>query len=250
MRVLAAIDDGPQASAILAFARSVAEPFEARLAAFHVREGDSGAASRVAQEAGVELLETTGSPVEEIVAAVRDRDVVAVVFGARGMHAGPRPAGHTALEVMTRVRKPVVVVPPDGERRARITRVLMPLEGTDESSRAMGETIALALRRDIEILVLHVHARNEVPPFQDQPQHEIPAWEREFVARFVRIPHARVEVIERIGETADRVVAAARETGADLIALGWNQDLSSGHAAVVREAIASSTVPVLLVPTA
>jgi nucleotide-binding universal stress UspA family protein len=249
MRVLAAIDDGPQAGAVVEAARAVAEPFQAALDVLHVRLNGSDAAHAIAREEGVELAEAAGDPVEAIVAAAEARDVVAVVLGSRG-RGGPRPAGQTALQVITRLRKPVVVVPPEGGRCARVTRVLVPLEGTDESSRAMGETIALAARRDIEILVLHVHAPDEVPPFQDRPYHEIPAWEQEFVARFASIAHARVEVIERVGAAADRVVPVARETDADLIALGWSQDLSPGRGAVVREVLASSAVPVLLVPAA
>lgn len=87
-------------------------------------------------------------------------------------HGGPRPAGHVALEVITRVNKPVVVVPPDGTTRARIARVLIPLDGTDESSQAIADTIALARRRDVEFVVLHVHAPETVPAFEDQPHHE------------------------------------------------------------------------------
>lgn len=249
-RVFAAIDTSPCARAVLQTARSVAELFEGTVTALHVSENGSDAALQVAHEAGVELRETTGSPVEAIVAAAQDPDAAAVVLGARGMHGGPRPAGHAALEVITRVSKPVVVVPPGGTAGARIARVLTPLEGTKESSEAIADTIALAHRRDLEILVLHVHAPDEVPPFQDQPHHAIPAWEREFAARFVSIPHAHVEIIQRVGSAADRVVAAAGDTEADLIALGWSQDLSPGRAEVVRETLAHSAIPVLLVPTA
>lgn len=247
--VLAAIDTSPCARAVLQTARSVGELFAGTVTALHVSENGSDAALQVAHEAGVELREATGSPIEAIVVAARDPDVAAVVLGARGIHGGARPAGHAALEVITRVSKPVVVVPPDSTAGARIARVLTPLDGTEESSEAIADTIALADRRDLEILVLHVHAPDEVPPFQDQPHHAIPAWEREFAARFVSVPPSRVEVIQRVGAAADRVVAVAGDTEADLIALGWSQDLSPGRAEVVRETLAHSTIPVLLVPT-
>jgi nucleotide-binding universal stress UspA family protein len=248
--VLAAIDTSPCARAVLETARSVAELFEDTVSALHVSEDGGEAVVKLAHEAGVELREAGGSPIEAIVAAARDPDVVAVVLGARGNHGGARPAGHAALEVITRVSKPVVVVPPDGTAAARIERVLTPLEGTEASSKAIAETIARAERHNLEILVLHVHPPEAVPAFQDQPHHAIPAWEREFLARFVSLPNARVEIIESVGAAADRVLAVAGETEADLIALGWNQNLSPGHAAVVSEALAHSAVPVLLVPTA
>lgn len=249
-RVLAAIDTSPCARTVLQAARSVGELFEATVTALHVSENGSDAALQVAREAGVELRECAGSPIEAITAAAQDPDVVAVVLGARGIHGGPRPAGHAALELITRLSKPVVVVPPDATVGARIARILTPLEGTEESSQAIADTIALAERRDLEILVLHVHPPEAVPAFQDQPHHAIPAWEREFAARFVAVPPARVEVFQRVGAAAEGVVAVAADTKADLIALGWNQDLSPGRADVVREALARSAIPLLLVPTA
>ena len=148
----------------------------------------------------------------------------------RGAHGGPRPAGRTALDVITRVNKPVVVVPPDGTGRRGSRACSMPLEGNHESSRAVAETIARAGHRDLEILVLHVHGPDTVPAFEDQPHHAIPAWAHEFAARFVEVPHADVEVIQRVGVAADQVVAVADDVEADLIALGWSQDLAPGRA--------------------
>lgn len=248
-RVLAAIDASPCARTVIQTALSVADFFEASVVALHVREKGPDLALEAAHAAGVELLQTTGSPIEGIIAAAQDPRVVAVVLGARGVHDGPHPAGHAALEVITRVNKPVVVVAPDCSTRARIARVLIPLEGTDESSQAIADTIALARRRDIEILVLHVHAPETVPAFEDQPHHAVPAWEGEFVARFVSDPHVHVDVIQLVGVAADRIVAVAGDMKADLIALGWNQKLAPGHAQVVRAALSHSTIPVLLVPT-
>ena len=249
-RVLAAIDTSPCAGAVLQTARSVSLLFEATVTALHVSESGSDAAPEIAHDADLELRQATGSPIEAIVAAARDADVVAVVLGARGLHGGPRPAGRTALEVITRVSKPVVVVPPDGTTGGTIARVLMPLEGTEASSQAIAGTLALLDRSDLEILVLHVHPMDAVPAFQDQPHHAIPAWEHEFAARFVSIPDTRVEIIERVGSAADRVAGVAHDTRADLIMLGWDQDLAPGHADVVRDTLAHSDVPVLLVPTA
>ncbi len=97
--------------------------------------------------------------------------------------------------------------------------------------------------------MLHVHSPETVPAFEDQRHHEVPAWEGEFVARFVSVPNAHVEVIQRVGVAADRIVAVACDVEADLIALGWNQNLAPGRAQVVREALTHSTIPVLLVPT-
>lgn len=248
-RVLAAIDASPCATAVTQTALSIADWFEATVTALHVREDSSDAPLQVARDAHVELYEAAGSPVDAIVAAADEHDVVAVALGARGEHHGSRPAGHTALEVITRVNKPVVVVPPDGTRAAPITRILIPLEGTDESSQAIADILALAARRGVDILVLHVHTPDAVPPFQDQPHHQVEAWQQEFLARFVSAPPDRVEIIQHVGAPAERVTAVSRAAEADAMVLGWSQNLSPGRAEVVREALAHSTMPVLLVPT-
>ncbi len=247
-RVLAAIDASPCAGEVLDTARSVADFFDSAVTALHVREDGRELVLAAAHEAGIDLRETDGSPIDEIVAAALEPDVVAIVVGARGVHAGPRPAGRTALDVITRVNKPVAVVPPDGTGRRRIARVLVPLEGSLESSRAVAETIARAGRRDLEILVLHVHGPDTVPAFEDQPQHAVRAWADEFAARFVEVPYADVEVIRQVGVAGEQIVAVADEVEADLIALGWSQDLAPGRARSIREALARSAVPVLLVP--
>lgn len=248
-RVLAAIDSSPCAPAVVGTALSIAELFEGTATGLHVREDGSEPAEQLAREMGIELTVAVGPPMEAIVAAARHPDVVAVVIGARGTHRGPRPAGHAALEVITRVSKPVVVVPPQSAATP-IARLLTPLEGTDESSQAIAATLAQAARRDLEIVALHVHRPEAVPPFQDQPHHEHHAWTREFSTRFVAPPRRHITVVQRVGAAADHLVPVARDTHADLIALGWSQDLSPGRAHVVREALANSSIPVLLVRTA
>ncbi len=142
--------------------------------------------STVARHADVEFREAQGSPIEAIAAAAADPDVVVVVLGARGVHGGPRPAGRTALEVVTRVSKPVVVVPPDGTTRRRGSRA--------SSRRSKGRTRARRRSPPRSRWLVAAMSRSssststppdEIPAFQDQPQHAIPAWEHEFAARFV-----------------------------------------------------------------
>jgi hypothetical protein len=94
---------------------------------------------------------------------------------------------------------------------------------------------------------LHVHELDSLPLFTDQPQHELTAWAQEFLRRHCPHPeHVRLEV--RIGVPGQHVLNVAEQIGADLIALGWAQELAGGRAAVVHEALERSRVPVLLVP--
>ena len=90
--------------------------------------------------------------------ATNEADVVALVLGSRGASAGPRPAGATALEAITRTAKPVVLVPPDARPPERFTRLLLPIEGTGEVPPALGDIIDAAHRRKLEIVVLHLHS--------------------------------------------------------------------------------------------
>jgi len=247
--LLAALNSNASASPVLRTAVSLAGLFDASVVALHVPEqGVTSQARELARAAGVELRETAGAPIEQIVAAAQDPDVAALVLGARGVRGGPQPAGHTALDVITRVHKPVAVVPPDFQPAKHFHRILVPLEGSSERSQALESTIELAHRRRLEVLVLHVHSPETVPAFDDHAPHAASAWGQEFLARYVSAPDHRITLLRRLGVPADDVVAVAHEASADLIALAWKQDLSPGHARVVSETLARSDVPVLLLP--
>jgi nucleotide-binding universal stress UspA family protein len=247
--VLAAIDAQPSAREVLGTAIAIAPLFQATPAAVHVRENGAATVRSLASTAGVELHELHGTPIDQIVAATKHTDVAALVLGARGVSEGPRPAGHTALEVITRVAKPVVVVPPDTRPPERLARILVPLEGSAESSRALADTIALAHARQLEILVLHVHSAATVPAFADHEPHATSAWDEEFLRRHLTSPHERVRLLRRVGAPAEDIGAVAEETSCQLVVLAWSQRLGAGRARVVSQTLERSSVPVLLLPT-
>ncbi|MGZ6098867.1 MAG: universal stress protein, partial [Myxococcaceae bacterium] len=83
----------------------------------------------------------------------------------------------------------------------------------------------LARASGIEVAVLHVRAEEALHAFSDQLHHEVPAWVEEFLARFCPVPARELEVVLRVGVPEEEVGSVARETGADLIALGWSQQL-------------------------
>jgi len=246
--VLAVIDAGELARPVLQTAAAIAQLLNATTTALYVRDNGAGAARQQPDAGDVELREAEGPAVPAIVAATSEPDVAAVVLGARGLQGG-QPAGYTALDIITRVPKPIVVVPPQTSDPSRLVRVLVALEGTPESSRALTETIALADRNELEILVLHVHSPDTVPAFSDHEHHATRAWEEEFIARFVPPTRDCVSLVRCVGDPAHDVASVARDIDADLIALGWSQSLAPGRAQVVRETLAHSSVPVLLVPT-
>jgi nucleotide-binding universal stress UspA family protein len=246
--VLAAIDSDACAQPVLGTALALAKLFDATAIALHVRERGIGSPTELARAAGVELHEVSGTPIERIIAAANEPEIAALVLGMRRAPGGPQPAGHTALEVITQVAKPVAVVPPHAQPPEQFARLLVPLEGTSESSRALDDTIRLAHRRRLEILVLHIHSPATVPAFSDHEPHATQAWDQEFLARHLAVPHENVRLRRHLGAPADNIAAVAEEATADLVVLAWSQELRKGRAHVVSETLARSSIPVLLLP--
>jgi nucleotide-binding universal stress UspA family protein len=133
-------------------------------------------------------------------------------------------------------------------RREEMKRVLVPLEGTVGTSLAPKRLIELARDAEIEVVALHVHDAETLPAFTDQPQHEAAAWREEFVARYCPWGIGEVSMQVRLGRREEEILRAASETQADLVALGWAQELAGGRAPVVRELLERGHTPVLLVP--
>lgn len=245
-RVLAALDNSAAAMPVLAAARRVAALYGARVEAIHVREDSSGAAERAARALSVPLAVVDDGTLRQLVAAARDPAVVAVLVGARATMHGRRPAGHVALSLIVALSKPVVVVPPVEAGTHPLRRVLVPLDGTRESSEALRHTIEVACRSGVEVVAVHVAEAGALAPFGEQPQHELDAWKDEFLARHAPRPEeVRLEV--RAGRPGESVLRVAEEAEVDLIALGWARDLSHGRAALVREVLERSRVPIMLV---
>jgi len=248
-KVLAAVDNSAAARPVLAAAAAIAELLEAEVEGIHVREDGDRTARTAAEAGGVTLRAVRGPVIGALVRAAEQEDVAAIAVGARGTSVGRRPAGHVALELIVSVRKPVLVVPPQAPAPLALRQILVPLNGTRVTTAALASTIELARGSDVDVIVLHVHDHVSVPLFGEQPQHELEAWAREFLARHA--PHLeRVRLEVRTGIPAAEVLRVARDAEADLVALGWAQDLSEGRAAVVREVLERSEVPVLLVPVA
>jgi nucleotide-binding universal stress UspA family protein len=247
-KVLAALDNSLAGKALLAAASTFATLLDAEVEALHVQTDSGRTARNTAEAAGIRLQTTTGPVVERLVEAGGASDVVALAIGARGTPAGRRPLGGTAAAVATALAKPVMIVPPDADPSNAFRRVLVPLEGSLSSSLAPRPLFELARGARVDVLALHIHDEDSIPAFTDQPQHERPAWAAEFVRRYCPWGIEAVRLETRVGRTGELIPVVAAESGCDLIALGWSQELSPGRALVVRETLARSHLPVLLVP--
>jgi nucleotide-binding universal stress UspA family protein len=242
--VIAAVTEDGAAEAVLSTAGTVGRLFGAEVKALHVGL-ERPALSAIARDADMDLENIPGATAPMLARAAARDDVLAVVIGARGEYAGKRPAGRTALSVITLEPRPVVVVPPGAPLHRAIESILVPLDGTATSAAALEEIVALAHDAAVRIVVAHVLGKDTLPAFSNHLPHEARAWSEEFIARHCpSAPGATLEL--RVGDPHEHVLDILRHSGCDLVALGWRQDLARGRAAVVRRALSESPVPVLL----
>jgi nucleotide-binding universal stress UspA family protein len=153
--------------------------------------------------------------------------------------------GTTARRLIERASKPVAVVPPDYTGAGAPKRLLVPLDGTEATSRAVGAVLC-AMTGVVDLVVLHVFDAATTPRFLDRPAADLELLGREFLARHCEGLEARFEA--RAGAAGDVIVGEAEAEAADLVVLGWSQVFGDEHAAVVREVLSRARVPVLLVP--
>ncbi len=245
MKILACIDSGPAAKAVLEMAVELGKLLGDDVDALHVREPDMLPPIDLTDRAGVGLRVIEGEPADEISSAIANNDVSIGVIGARRHRGGARPAGHVAIAIAESAGKPVAIVSPDS-KRLPIRRVLVPCDGTSMTTSATDPFVSMLARAGLEIVAVHVFDATTAPPFWEGPGHHTDAWRQEFLARCCCHPGARLEL--RSGAPSAQLVDVARDTGADLVVLAWSRDLSSGHARVVRAALAESDAPVILLP--
>lgn len=245
--VLAALDASAAARPVLEAALGIAELTGATVEAVHVHDGSTDTPGSLATRSGVPFRLLDGPTEQALLDALAGPEVVAAVLGARATPGGRRPTGHTALRVLQRASKPVVVVPPEavGVSPRPFHRLLLPLEGTAASSRPVVDCLCPLIVGDAELLVLHVFTAATMPRVLDRPGRDLKLLGGEFLARYC--PDA-TQIELRTGSVGSQVDAACRDENEDLIVLSWSQDISAGHAAVIRDVLSLAAVPVLLLP--
>jgi hypothetical protein len=147
--------------------------------------------------------------------------------------------------MLDQTNTPVIVVPPGSAPAGEIRRLLVPLEGSDVSSRSVLEQLVPLVATDVELEVLHVFTAATVPTMLDQPSYDLDTLGREFLRH--HFPQA--ESIEfRDGGVVEQVARLSVEHHMDLIVLSWSPRPSPRHARVIRGVLEGSTLPVLLLP--
>jgi len=247
-KVLAALDTSPAARPVLETALRVGQLVGASVEAVHVHDRTLETLETLTSRARVPLRVVSGPVERALLEAVEAPEVVAAVLGVRSTAGGRHPAGRTALAVLKKAPKPIVVVPPEavGVSPGPLRRLLVPLEGTEASSLPIAELLQGLVVTGVELVVLHVWTSATAPRMLDRPVRDQLMLGREFLARYAPGKAASLET--RTGSAGGRIIEVCAESDADLIVLSWSQDIEVGHAAVIREVLTRSEVPVLLLP--
>jgi len=246
--VLAALDTSAASRPVLENALRLGELTGAAVEAVHVTSEGSESfetLESVAARSQVPFRLLEGPVEPALLDALGAPEVIAAVMGARSTTSGRRPVGGTAGHILEHADKPVLMVPPDAISPGRIQRLLLPLEGTEASSRPVLEWLQRLLVADVELVVLHVFTDATLPRMLNHPGRDVEILGREFLSR--HFPNAsRIEL--RAGPVAARVGEVAADHEIDLVVLSWSQDSSTGRANIVREVLGASALPILLLP--
>jgi nucleotide-binding universal stress UspA family protein len=248
--LLAALSGSPETGAVLNAAIGMARLLGSEVEAVHVAEEARGTEGhvRATRAAGVVLRERKGLIADQLLEALEPPGVLGVVMGLRAFISGPRPAGSIALGVLRAAAKPILFVPPEAYFPSAFEprRLLVPLDGTHETSSAFLE-FESALQSDADREVTVVHTLDGYgAPLMERPEHDLPAWANSFVRQHCPGEHRSFEW--RTGNPADAVINVAEKAGSDLIVLSFGGDIEVGHGAVIREVLARSPMPVLVLP--
>ena len=246
--ILAAIDNSPASPTVVAHAELLAATLDAHVCALHVSETGTAADVELPSWKGAGLYVVQGEPGERLLEVANHPAVLAVVIGCNNLP-GACTFGHVCRALAARLAKPLLVVPPAGSPTPTFERMLIPLEGTGETTRPIA-----ALLDDfapegapLEAILLHVFTTDNMPPFADHEPHETDAWVQEFLTRFAPTSDPHRRIVMRVGRRED-VSRIADEVCADVVVVSWAQYFAEGHARVIWALLEHPTRPVLLVP--
>jgi len=244
--ILAALDAGPTAQSVLEAALRIGALTNTNVEAVHVTSGDDQSVQQRSDRAHVPLHLLTGPLEPALLTAVDAPGVVAAVIGTKSAADDRRLVGGTAKHIIERSLKPVVIVPLELIADGPFRRLLIPLEGTETSTRPVLEDLLPLLAADVELIVIHVFTESTAPAMLDRPGRDLKILGNEFLTRHLPDQEASIEL--RHGPIGTQIAEACDEHGADLIVLSWSQDSTAGRARVVRQVLGSVKLPILLLP--
>lgn len=265
--VIVPLDGSVEARAALPVARAFAKMEGATLHVLYVSDTpveppDAGHRLQVRGEGDTLIVDTfAGDPAAAILEATRRWGPSTLVLSSHCGH--PRPGsglGSVAEAVLLAAGGPTVFVPPRrGETPWEPRALLLPLDGTPASARAVPHAARLARSSGARLSLLHVPTAEpertceagtlRTPLYSDQPQHEWPAWRDEFLARAVchtQVPDG-LQLNLGHGSPGAETLRVAAADNADLIVLGWHGILDESHGATLRAVLSQAACPVMVI---
>jgi nucleotide-binding universal stress UspA family protein len=269
--IIVPVDGSAQAVNALPVAQSLAKLFAATIRIVHVsprRLPNEEMCDRLKltqeQLASSILEQRTGSPASAIIHEAKQWESHLIVMCP---HTGAEtPAGgfgNIAQDILPNTPCPIILVPPGrGQRPWSLRRVLLPHDSTPTSAIAIGPVADLAHRAQADVTVFHVASAATAPPeelgtfpaprYMDQPHHEWPAWEREFLERARAVgkppPDLALQTVFCTENIAEAIVRFAAQHETDLIALAWRRHLEPQRALTMRGVIRQALCPVMIYP--
>jgi len=212
--------------------------------------------------------QVSGPAASAVVRLATEKRAMLIVMTTRGCTAYQgRTLRPVVEEIVLNAPCPVLLIRPELEPRiaemSDLRRILLPLDGAPSSAAVIGPALNLAAASHAELHILYVATQRErpvetgtltTPRYVDQPQHEWPAWAKEFMSRFATLLgewplSTPTRMALRRGDPAEAILRFADETDSDLIVLSWQGCLEPARAKVVKKVLENAPCPVLLLRT-
>jgi len=205
----------------------------------------------------------TGDPVAGILRTARDPYVQFVILTTHGraIEEGRR-LGRVAEQVIARTTKPIILVRPEAPPvRQELKRLLLPVDGTPKTAKALQPATDLAARLGASLDLLYVAAHDgdqptergsmTTPRYVDQQHHEWPDWADEVVERLAVCcancpPEVPVEMHLAHGDIGKEIERFAIEHKSDAVVLVRRSRLQVGRAKILRAVITGAPCPILI----
>lgn len=201
-----------------------------------------------------------GDPAERFVDLACAQPVAFVVLSADEEGRDACGLGEIASRAMAGATAGAIVMRA-GASLPRLARILVPLDGTPSTAAALtpagelakcaGASLDLVLIEDTAAAASDEPGAMTSPQYVDQPQHEWPAFSKEFTHRFMgAIAHCPEGVPTRMfvgaGDPASEILRFAKELDSDLITLVWQGHCDGEHGVVFRRVVRGSARPILV----
>jgi hypothetical protein len=234
-----------EAAPLLEVALHVGELFGGDVEAMHVMDGPFAELEVQSRDREIPLRLLKGPTVQSLLDALTAPGVVAAVFGTRPKVHGGCTIEPNVWRILQRTKTPIVIVPPEAVGGGPIRKLLVPLDAAMATSRTVLKSLESLVAHEVELIGGHVFTESTFPKMLNHEVRDMTILRNEFRDR--HLPGATYAEL-MVGNITSSLLDLAQKEQADLIVLAWSQVVSKNRGRVVKEVLAVSTVPVLLLP--